>query len=164
MLKVRPQGVIGRLADTLMTPIMYVLQGTLKEVPQRTHRWNNHKLDEFELSRVDFSKTISFPGVTSRKRWFSFIPIFHMPVFGGWKKFVVLVPVDPHKTWHVGWLPDDDKAGVSLVPVTGWVRVLIGSDPVRFFGFNEHGLQVELVCLGEGHIGKADIYAKVPLL
>lgn len=165
MLQLKPQGTLGWLADMLMLPIMYLLQGTFKEVPQRTHRWNNHKLDEYEMSRLDFSKMLSFQGVPSaRKRWLGLLPLFHMPIFGGWKKFVVLAPVNCNTSWYVGWVPSDDRVGVSIVPQTGWVRVTLGPDPVRFFGLSKNGLQIELVSLGEGHIGQAGIHAKVPLL
>ncbi len=165
MLKVKPQGFIGWLSDMLMTPLMYLTQGTLREVPQRTHHWNNYKLKPCEITHLDNTKALSFDGdrSTMQKRWLGIVPIFHIPIFGGWKKFVVLTPVVPCLRWNVGWIPSDDWIGVSMVSSIGPVRVLIGPDHVKFFGIDEQGQQVEIMSLGEGRVGKAGIFASVPL-
>ncbi|KKQ46125.1 MAG: hypothetical protein US63_C0006G0002 [Candidatus Moranbacteria bacterium GW2011_GWC2_37_8] len=39
-------GWLAKLADILMVPLMYLISGTLKEVPQRGHRWNNVRLSK----------------------------------------------------------------------------------------------------------------------
>lgn len=166
MLQFHPQGFFGRLADMLMLPIMYFLQGTVFESPQRTHRWNNHKFrSETELALIRSLPRINFDGVPSaRHRWLGIVPLFHMPIFGGWKKFVVLSPAEPATVWYVGWVPTDgDSAGVSQIPLTGPVRVTIGDGPVAFFALSEAGTPLQLVCEGEGYIGNAGAFAKIPL-
>ena len=44
IVKVRPIGLLARLGDALMTPVMYLLAGTLREKPQQTHIWNIQKM------------------------------------------------------------------------------------------------------------------------
>ncbi len=166
MLQFKPQGFFGWLADMLMLPIMYLLQGTTTESPQRTHRWNNQKFrTATELAFVRILPKITFGGIPqSNPRWLGIIPLFHMPIFGGWKKFVVLQSVKTSERWFVGWLPTDgDAAGISKIPLTGSVRVTIGDGEVSFFGLSESGEPVELVSIGEGRIGQAGEYSHIPL-
>ncbi|MEK7638918.1 MAG: hypothetical protein AAB388_02020 [Patescibacteria group bacterium] len=161
----KKQGALGWLADMCMVPLMYLLQGTWKEAPQRTHRWNNQKLSAETCQILDNRLLLSFSGEeTAKVRWVGFLPRFHMPVWGGWRTFVVLAPVNYTADWHVGWIPHDVRAGVSKVAVTGPVRVTIGPGPVKFFGLDKDGAQIELVHQGSGQIGKAGITSRrVPL-
>lgn len=166
MLQFHQQGLVGWLADMLILPIMYLLQGNFSEVPQRTHLWNNHKFkSETELLIIRALPKIHFEGEPSaRQRRLGFIPIFHMPAFGGWKKFVVLTPDDTSEPWFIGWLPTDgEQAGISRIPLTGPVRMTIGDGPVSFFALSESGVPLQLIKIGEGYIGKAGEFAHVPL-
>lgn len=164
MIQVPLQTVMARLADWLMLPLMYLLQGTFNEVPQRTHRWNNHKLNEKERASLDSAQFIRLEGVLgARHRWYGILPIFHMPIFGGWKKFVVLQAPPSDNPWMVGWVPGDDRAGVSMIRTHGLVRVTIGDGPVAFFGIDHNGQQLKLTVIGEGYICNAGRFAYVPL-
>lgn len=166
-LRFKPQGVLGRLADRLMTPLMYLVQGNFREVPQRTHRWNNHKFSRFYQRRLieSFGRLLTFSGEpNATARWLGPIPLFHMPIFGGWKKFVVLKPVSETGDWHICWYPKDDVPGVSLVPIKGSVRVMIGASEVSFIGLKPDGRAVVLECIGEGYISQAGEFSDVLLL
>lgn len=166
MLQFHRQGLVGWLADMLILPIMYLLQGNFSEVPQRTHIWNNQKFKSAtELLIVRALPKIHFESEPSaRQRRLGFIPIFHMPAFGGWKKFVVLAPDDTSEPWFIGWLPTDgEQAGISRTPLTGPVRMTIGDGPVSFFALSESGNCLELSCVGEGSIGQAGCFSKIPL-
>lgn len=159
------QGFVGKCADYLMMPLMYVLQGNFRESPQRTHRWNNIHLAAQELHFLEDEQMVSVKeDETASARWRAFLPIFHIPLFGGWKQFVVLEPTSPQDIWFVGWVAGD-VAGVSTIPLTGPVRVLRGASPVQFFGINEHGNQIDMVKSGEGEVGKVSTtHQRVPLL
>ncbi len=122
-----------------MVPIMYFFQGNLAEVPQRTHVWNNQKFQDWRYP-MDDTVTYLCPGddqAILRGRglvaWFR----FHAPILGGWRRFHVLEPIDDVGSWHVGWHNWDrggNFAGVSLIPLRGPVRVLMGPGPIRFLG------------------------------
>lgn len=146
-----------------MVPVMYLLQGTFREVPQRTHVWNNVRWQANWYHQPWF---LTFDGdpEAAPPRVFGFIPRFHMRIFGGWKKFVVLEPVQPIVDWHVGWSCPVNGDGLSLITISRRVRVTIGPGAVRFFGLDQAGKQIELRCVGEGRIGAAGEFAKVPLL
>jgi hypothetical protein len=166
MIQFKPQGTLGWLADMLMLPIMFILQGNIHESPQRTHRWNNQKFrTKREMTFIKVLPRISFEGIAqSSRRWFGIAPLFHMPILGGWKKFVVLQPADITKRWFIGWMPSDgESAGISRIPLTGPVRVTIGDGDVSFFALSESGTPLELVSIGEGLIGQAGEFSRIPL-
>ena len=150
-----PQGVISRIADVLMQPVMSLLQGNWSEIPQRTHYWNNQKFFTGELDWLDSTKMVVVPGdpfaKTRRRKW-GFISNFHMPRFGGWKQYVVLGQTAGTAKWYIGWMTDDVH-GVSCVSLSTPVRVLRGPEECRFFGINSSGQRIPLELIGSGTIG-----------
>jgi hypothetical protein len=155
-LDILPEGLIARFADCLMVPLMYLLSGTFSETPQRTHRWNTKKWRfSFPLER---EKMVSFKGRRDSDCW---IPLFHMPILGGWRHYVVLEP-EADVEWHVGWY-FPDRFGVSRIPISGRVRMLIGPADVSFFAVCA-GWQIPIRCVGEGDIGDRCRFSKTLLL
>jgi hypothetical protein len=163
-INVQPLGWFAHIADVLMLPIMYIVAGTVNETPQRTHRWNNTKLKPEQVMYLKDTMNVFCDGIQSAgvRFWFK-IPIFHIPLLGGWKDYVVLQPVDVNHEWYVGWLAHD-VAGVSRIRVRGPVRVLLGPGSVSFFGINSEGDQLQLQEISRGKIGDGGTYAKTPLL
>ncbi len=163
-LYVPPLGIFERVLDWMMLPIMYLLSGTFRESPQRTHRWNNVKLNLIDTWGMKDSLIVHARGDSrARARFWGGLPLFHMPIFGGWTRYVILRPSGFRQEWHVGWIAGD-TAGVSRIVVRGPVRLLIGPDPVKFFGVSIAGTQIPLRNLGEGIIGQCGPFAKLPLL
>ena len=164
LLRPRQQGTLGRIADFSMVPIMYLLQGNVSEVPQRTHFWNNLHLknvDAFGFDAALFETVSSDPSAT--RRWLGPLPLFHMAIFGGWKQFVVVVPKEKQETWFVGWIAGD-AFGLSQIPLVGPVRLGVGPAQAQFFGITIDGRQIDIDIVGYGSIGKAGKFAKIPLL
>ena len=137
-IEVKPLGFLARFLDSLLVPIMYILSGTLKEKPQSTHFWNKRRLNISEKCRLDRKMMVHKDGIKGEKDRYllGFIPIFYMPIFGGWRYYVVLSPVFPCKEWYVGWISEDGKVEISRIKLNGPVRVLIGPYPVHFFGID----------------------------
>jgi len=143
---------------------MLMLSGSIKESPQRTHFWNNKKYKIADMANLDTDKIVLCPKCPNAvKSWFLFIPLFHMKIFGGWDKYVVLEPIEKQTEWFVGW-SSSTVNGISRIPISGPVRLLVGSRDVWFFGSKENGEQIEIAQIGSGEIGKAGPYAKTPLL
>jgi len=158
------QGWVSFIGDCVMLPVMYFLQGTLREVPQRTHRWNNTKMHAREIAHFSADHMVTAAGdEDARRRWFGIIPLFHMPIFGGWSEYVVIAPVEEVGEWFVGWLPFD-TIGISNIPLTGPVRLLVGPRQVQFFGLDADGNQLPVHIIGSGVIGQTGEYRKYPLL
>lgn len=163
-IKLKKQTKLSKLGDFLMLPVMYFLQWTFSEVPQRTHRWNNTKLPATAIVDFKSEDTVTVSGdKDAKRRWFGPFPLFHMPLFGGWDEFVVLAPKELQTEWYIGWLPFD-TIGVSQIPLKGSVRVLVGPKQVQFFGVDADGSQISVEVVGKGVVGKAGQFKKVPLL
>ncbi len=76
----------------------------------------------------------------------------HLPILGGWKRCVVIRPVEHLGGWHIGW---STKEGVNIDrdQFGGAVRMLIGPDKVHFFGIcAKTGDQIALERRGGGKI------------
>ncbi len=162
--KIKPQGALSAFADALMVPIMLMMQFTLTERLQRTHFWNNKKLTKEEADQLQQSQMVTFSGDPHAvaRWWWKFFPIFHTPAFGGWKNYVVLEPVSHHGVWFPGWKAED-VSGFSVIPVYWRVKLLLGPEPVQFFGLDESGQQITLRCVGTGRIGHGGQFSFIPL-
>lgn len=160
---VRPLGRLERIADVLMVPIMYLISGTFTETPQQTHFWNNTKLTAKDVAHLNDDGKVSCAGDEfANARWWHRFPLFHAPLFGGWKEYIVLQS-DSAQDWHVGWIADD-VIGVSRIKICGPVRVLRGPGDVHFFGVDTKGQQITLREISRGIIGAGGEYANAPLL
>jgi hypothetical protein len=161
------QGIWGRIADVFMLPIMYLIQGTFFEKPQRTHRWNNAVLPACVSLQEKAKVRVSGDSDATRRWLFGFIPIFHIPILGGWREYVVLEPADSTTKYHIGYLYSENgkkHRRYSLVPVRGRVRMLRGPDDTCFFAVTRTGRQVPLRVVGFGRIGERGQYSHDTLL
>ncbi len=165
-LEIKPLSNIVRTLDRVLRPLMRFIAGPRAwfEEPQQTHFWNNQKLETFPTTWVSY--LLQVPGdSTAASRWlFGFIPVFHIPIFGGWKRYVVIEPLDYVGTWHPGWVAVD-VVGCSRVSVRGSVRLLQCPDLTDFFGVAvDDGQPILLKIVGYGVIGDGGPYCQLPLL
>lgn len=145
---------------------MYLISGTFQESPQRTHFWNNTKLSRKEVAFLEVALMVSREREKGAlHRWRYKIPLFHMPIFGGWRRYVVVAPViHVNHAWYVGWVAND-VSGISRINLVGPVRLLVGPKHVQFFGLRfDDGTQIQVHVIGEGRIGDGGQYAQLPLL
>ena len=162
-LEVPSLGWVAKLADLLMMPLMYLLAGTLRDLPQCTHFWNNKKLSAKEVGVLDESLMIRVDGDSGAMNG-HFAFLFHAPILGGWRNYAVIEPIDD-RPWHIGW-KSPLANGVSRIALSGPVRVLRGPDDTLFFGIDsETGRQISpLRIAGEGRIGVPSRFSKIKLL
>ncbi len=157
------QGLLGRWVDTLFEPVMrYISSGAPEEMPQRTHRWNNHHLKEEKVAHLKSGWMAAHSGDPNA----SSAPhiLAHLTRYGGWDHYLVLSPkTEENCSWHIGW-QWSGGAGVSRVPVEGPVRVLVGPKPTKWFGINaETHTQIPIQQIGKGKIGRNKEFFKIPL-
>lgn len=162
---VEPLSQAAQLLNALMVPCMYVLSGTFKEAPQRTHVWNHQTVcgrDIRYLSRNFMAHCKEDPH--ARGSHVLGFPLFHTPLFGGWREYAVLAPLDLDEEWHLGWCTWE-RAGVSQLVMRGAARALIGPSPVSFFAVSHETLkQIPVQEMARGRVGDRSIYSQIPLL
>jgi hypothetical protein len=146
---------------------MYVVSGTFRESPQRTHHWNNLHLDPADVKQMrEEDMVFTFGDDNAKERG---VVHFHLPILGGWKEYIVLQEHAHGEPWHVGWITEDKngnpRVGVSRIPIRGPLRVLRGDMPCKFFGIcGTTSLQIHISQLGAGRVKGGDLWRKLPLL
>ncbi len=144
---------------------VHLVHGYYYKSLNQTHFWNNRLLTAAEKNLLDTANMVSAPADPyATRRLGRFDLRFHMPLFGGWKEYVVLTPEQHLEPWYVGWWPNGGSPGRSLIPLTAPVRVLRGPDPTEFFGFDAYGKQIKLRKFGTGTLGQGGRFASLPLL
>lgn len=165
MLHVKPLGFAERFLDTLFIPIMYLVSGTFYEQPQMTHCWNSHRITRSAVLFLQSKLMVRCRGRKNQKVLSHKGILFHLPIFGGWKKYVVLEPRETNITkYYIGWI-NNQVCGVSRIPLKGRVRLLAGPRTVKFFGIDPAtGQQIPMRKVSQGVIGKRGMYCHTPLL
>lgn len=165
-LNVRRQGRVGCWIDSKMEKIMLHLSGTTNELPQRTHRWNNHHLNIEDVSHLRTDWMVYHSGDPSAKK-FPNIPIVrgalsHLTRYGGWKRYLVINPLTDYTHWYIGW-KWSGGAGVSRIPNSKSAKVTVGPGECQWFGIDaEWDTQIPLQIIDSGYIGDGK-HPNVPL-
>lgn len=164
MIKIRDLNPIFKILDLLFVPIMFVLGGFKLQNLQKTHHW--HGLD-INPERIDLKKAVTIKG-SDKSRFVNtggvtkHFGTFHMPIFGGWKNYIVLECKE--NPWHVGWI-SNSFSQIHLLPIKGnKVRVLSGKEGTEtsFFAVDEKGNQIEISQVDQGKLGD-NKYSDIPL-
>lgn len=153
---VRRLNVWERLGEAVTEPLAVLASGARDEYPNRTRFWNTMRINAEEIQGLNFLYGVHCPAdpTACKPRWGP-IPRSHIPILGGWRKYVVLESDElPELQWYVGWCSSPLGGQVSRVPIAhGKVRMLIGDRPVYFFGLDLAGFQIPIRKVGEGAIG-----------
>ena len=135
---------IFRSIDYLLWPFMWVLGGFVFPV-QETHLWhvvkynwkNNKGLTiEEKDNKAKFGHTSPFG-------------LFHMPIFGGLTKYVVLEASKYNRYWNIGW-----KDHIHLLNIKQKrIAMLVGKDGFVAYGVDDLGKSIKLKVIGFGILG-----------
>ncbi len=136
-----------RLLDICLHPVMYLLQGNFIEKPQETHPWHVKKYKwkgrGIKIKGNDDLAKYSQSGISK------YLGLYHAPILGGLRKYVVLEDSKFKKFWNVGW---DGHIQVLRI-YEPRIKLLVGKE-----GYNAHGLsddrnEVKLSIIDFGKIG-----------
>lgn len=160
MYKVPKYNLVSKLFDALLHPIMWLLGGFTKDSIQRTHFWNIAKFPNEIEEGIGLQVAGKEKSVIRQNNW----GVFHMPIFGGWKHYIILERADGStEPWNIGW-EYKKRVGskestqrkimreVSVIPLEKQVKVLSGPGHKRvtFFGINLEGEQIKLKQVATG--------------
>lgn len=162
-ISILPLGPIAKVTDMALLPIMHVLMelnGTPGEAPMETYWWNNVKFHPDQARYLQISLMTEAVNDSTAWRLNGFLR--HMPIIG-WQKYVVVEPLcHSELEWHAGW-SSLDLIGASRLKQRGPVKLLLGPDPVNFFGLDLSGRQVPVRVVETGRLGYGNHNAHVPL-
>lgn len=142
-MKVPKVNIIFRLFDFLLTPFMLILGGFTFPL-QETHIWHMHKWHwkDNGLNITERDKKTKF----SENAPFSLV---HMPIFGGWTRYVVIEATGFKKYWHVGW-----RDVLQLLPIyENRIKMLTTDKGFTAYGLSEKGSNLKLKIVGYGELG-----------
>lgn len=164
IIQVDPPGPITRLACLLMRPFMCIVSGAFREEPKSgIGPLNYERLFRYESGALDPDMMVFCKGTKNRVD--SGIRC-HMPIFGGWRNYVILDRADSDDgAWYVGFRhPDDLLTEVCRERNTLPTRMLVGPRDVAFFGIdNGTRRQIPIRLIDMGRIGDGGAYSKSPL-
>lgn len=159
---VEPLSAAMRAGDVLLGPAMWLLGGFQRDSLQETHHWHCRPIDDGMLDRTAMAHVVGDePGPVFANRVFPF-PRFHAPVFGGWRRYVVLRVAGAPAGWHVGWVHRATPAGAR--PRSHVNRLLVTGEHVRvlkqargfvtdFFAVTPGGDQLPVHVVDDGTLG-----------
>jgi len=136
--------IIFRLIDFLLWPFMWILGGFRFPV-QESHPWNVKKWDwggkkGLKILRADKNAKFGHENVFG---------LYHMPIFGGLTKYVVIEATGFDKYWFVGW-----KGQIQSLRIKeNKIMLLIGKNGFTAYGLGDNGMDLRLKTVGFGELG-----------
>lgn len=130
-----------KLIDILLWPFMLILGG-FKFPVQETHAWHVKKHNWKNARGLVVKETDK----TARFGHEAPFGLFHMPIFGGLTKYVVIEASGFQKYWNIGW-----QDNIHLLPIKQkQIAMLVGKKGFIAYGLgdNDKILKLKVVCYG----------------
>lgn len=152
---IKPLNPFWKVLDITMAPFMWIIGGFKNQSLQETHRWHTQEINPNE---IDKSLGVKVVGTEDTKILGHFLGVFHMPIFGGWKNYIIF-NANTEEIWHIGWLcygkseSEYEFCQIQRLKLKNpLVKVLSGpKDQITyFFALNEKGNQIKLEKVAEG--------------
>lgn len=136
--------IIFRLFDFVLWLFMWVLGGFNFPV-QETHMWHVKKYNWKNQKGLIVKKT------DGKAKFGHEAPLglFHMPIFGGLTKYVVIEANGFKKYWNVGW-----EGFIHKLPIKqNRIALLVGKYGFIAYGLGDNGKILKLKVVGYGNLG-----------
>lgn len=137
---------IFRLLDFLLWPLMFLVGG-FKFPVQETHPWHvkRYPWNRKGLKIVGDDRKAKF----SQSGISKYLGLYHMPVFGGLRKYVVIKADNFSNYWYVGW----DNHIQILKIYDSSIKLLVGKEGFSAYGWGDNGKNLQLKIVGFGELG-----------
>lgn len=133
-----------KMFDYLLWPFMWILGGFVFPV-QETHAWHVKKYSWKN------TKGLVIKEKDNKAKFGHEAPLglFHMPIFGGLTKYVVIEAGEFNKYWNIGW-----EDNIHLLPIKQKrVRMLVGKKGFVAYGLGDNGKILKLKIVDYGNLG-----------
>lgn len=143
-MKIRKINIVFRSIDFLLWPFMWILGGLVFPV-QETHAWHVSKYDW----KRNKGLVIKERDKKARFGHQSPLGLFHVPIFGGLTKYVVIEAAGYDKYWNIGW-----ENNIHLLPIKqNRVAMLVGKNGFVSYGLGDNNKVLKLKIVGFGELG-----------
>lgn len=134
--------IIFRLVDFILWPFMFILGG-FKFPVQETHAWHVMKWDWKNTRGL----LVKQKDKSARFGHTAPLGLFHMPIFGGLTRCVVIEASGFDKYWHIGWENNLHRLKINQKKIT----MLVGKDGFVAYGLGDNGknLKLKIVCYAD---------------
>ncbi len=127
--------IIFRLVDYLLWPAMWILGG-FKFPVQETHPWHVRKYNWKNSKGL----VIKVADKTARFGHEALFGLFHMPIFGGLTKYVVIEASSFSNYWNIGW-----QDNIQVLPIKQkQIAMLVGKKGFIAYGLGDNGKILKL--------------------
>jgi len=167
---VKPLSPLFYVFDYFLTPIMFILGGLNMDSIQETHYWHCSNIDPRMINN-NLGMLVHGNDPSTKTNKLLPLPLFHMPILGGWKNYFIMKAAAEVKYWHVGWSHLEYPVGFRASTKVHRLRIYdkyikllnmpIGHETL-FFGFDNNGKQIPVKIIDEGILGDHK-YPKVRL-
>lgn len=140
--------IIFRMIDILLWPFMFILGG-FKFPVQETHAWHvmNWKWTGKDILIVKQKDKKAKFGHTAP------LGLFHMPIFGGLTKCVVIEASGFDKYWYIGWQNNLHRLKIHQKKIT----MLVGKEGFIAYGLGDNGKNLKLKIVGYADLGDSSL-------
>lgn len=137
---------IFRFFDFLLWPCMWILGGFVFPV-QETHPWHVKKWNWKSVGvNILGNDSRALFGQSGISKYFG---IYHMPIFGGLKKYVVLENNNFKKYWNIGW-----NGRIQILKIyEPKIALLAGKEGYKAFAISDDSNETKLKIIAFGELG-----------
>lgn len=160
-MNIQHPGLLWRVIDTLLWPVMFLVGGCRRSALQHTHAWHMQNASGFVVDHTLAARVAGSDSSSLQRKGI----LFHIPLLGGWRDYAVLEAEYVSGHWHVAWQLGDATIQVHRLPIKiTQVRVLVGPAGAQttFFALTDDGQQLPLRAVATGRLGDGQ-YRRVPL-
>lgn len=133
-----------RLFDIMLWPFMWILGG-FKFPVQETHAWHVKK-HNWGKQKGLVVKEVDKKALFGHE---SPLGLFHMPIFGGLTKYVVIEASGYNNFWQIGW---EENLHLLLIKQKR-IAMLVGKNGFVAYGLGDRGEKLNLKIVGFGELG-----------
>ncbi len=143
-MKIPKLNIVFRVFDLFLWPFMWILGGFVFPV-QETHpwhvrKWNWKKADGLIIKERDLKAKFGHEAP---------LGLFHMPIFGGLTRYVVIEASGFNNYWNIGW-----QDGIQSLRIKQKrIAMLVGKKGLVAYGIGDGDKILKLKVIGYGNLG-----------
>ena len=168
-MKIKPLQWYWRIADLLLVPLMWFVNGGKKPL-QRTHHWHMQKVEPNPQNMPQHGVLVTGNDTATLNHSHAGAGLPHIPILGGLTRIKIIEAATESYPWYIGWAtPNPVQAPYHIInrlPLhTPRVAILAGNVNYKttIFAVDETGKELPVAVVGEGKLGDKEL-ANIPLV